>query len=133
MKDRDTVLSFKEAISSYSKRAKFVKISGSTFLVLTNLIVVGGLCFGLNAYVFLFGTRHYLHVWHSLLPVLLMIYPLCTAAWTTKQYTWFIIIVVRAWVHNDDLDETSDEESDEDEDQPDNSKTEKSGSEQKPR
>ena len=110
MKDKERILTFKEAISSYSKRAKFVKTSSSkTFVVLTNLLFTGILCFGLNAYVFLFGKRNYLHVWHSLLPLILMIYPLCTAAWVTKQYTWFIIAVVRAWVHRDDLDESSDD------------------------
>lgn len=114
MKDKQRILAFKEAISSYSKRAKFVKSSSNkTFVVLTTLMVVGVLCFSLNAYIFLFGKRNYLHVWHSLLPIVLMIYPLCTAAWVTKQYTWFIITVVRAWVHRDDLDEASEEQVDE--------------------
>jgi len=46
-------------------------------------------CFALNTYVFLFSpVRRYLHMWHSIVPLLVMIYPLCTAAWVTKQYTW---------------------------------------------
>lgn len=112
MRDQVKGLTFKEAISSYSERAKFVKTSSKkTFLMVCILLFIGVVCFGLNAYVFLFGVRRFLHVWHSLMPIILMIYPLCTGAWVTKQYTWFIIVVVRAWVHQPDNDETSDEDS----------------------
>lgn len=111
MKDKTHVLTFKEAISTYSSRAQFVKQSSSKCLVvLTTLLFTAVVCFGLNAYMFLFIQRRYIHVWHSLLPATVMIYPLCQAAWVTKKYSWFIIVVVRAWVHRDDLDETSSEE-----------------------
>jgi len=111
MRDKEKIFTFKEAISSYSTRANFVKTSSSkNLIVLAVLVATGVLCFGLNAYVFLFGSRLYLHVWHSLLPLAVMIYPLCSTAWTTKQYNSFIIVVVRAWVHRQDLDETSSDE-----------------------
>ncbi|XP_057302518.1 uncharacterized protein LOC130636715 isoform X2 [Hydractinia symbiolongicarpus] len=111
MKDKTHVLTFKEAISTYSSQAQFVKQSSSKCLVvLTTLLFTAVICFGLNAYLFLFIQRRYIHLWHSLLPAAVMIYPLCQAAWVTKKYRWFIIVVVRAWVHRDDLDETSSEE-----------------------
>jgi len=114
IRDTSRVTSFKEAISMYSKRAKFVKTSSSKCLVILSMQLLSVIiCFGLNTYVFLFSpVRRYLHVWHSIVPLLVMIYPLCTAAWVTKQYTWFIIVVVRAWVHRDDLDSSSSSEED---------------------
>eukprot|EP00111_Clytia_hemisphaerica_P023335 TCONS_00068687-protein len=112
IRDTNRITSFKEAISLYSKRAKFVKTSSSKCLVILSMQLLSVvICFGLNTYVFLFSpVRRYLHVWHSIVPLLIMVYPLCTAAWVTKQYTWFIIVVVRAWVHRDDLDSSSSDE-----------------------
>ena len=54
--------------------------------------------FVLNAYNFLFLKRFAIYVWFALAPQLWTICPLMGAAWTTKTYHKFKLVVVNAWV-----------------------------------
>lgn len=89
LKDKETPITFRQAVHSFAERAKFVRKSASSCSVtLTLLLIYSVAALAINAYYFLYKIRHALYVPYALLPIFCSVYPLCNAAWVTKQYKW---------------------------------------------
>ena len=73
-------------------------------VVLTTLLVACSTSFVLNAYNFLFLKRFAIYVWFAIAPLIWVVCPLTGAAWVTKTYVKYKLVVVNAWV---DIDEVS--------------------------
>lgn len=54
--------------------------------------------FVLNAYNFLFLKRLAIYVWFAIAPLIWVVCPLTGAAWVTKTYWKYKLVVVNAWV-----------------------------------
>lgn len=54
--------------------------------------------FVLNAYNFLFLKRFAIYVWFAIAPLIWVVCPLTGAAWVTKTYVRYKLVVVNAWV-----------------------------------
>ncbi|KAK3740954.1 hypothetical protein QZH41_017793, partial [Actinostola sp. cb2023] len=103
---------FREAVTMFDERLKFVKSSSrSCVVILFLLLSLTLLSVMVNVYLFLYKNRYILYIWHALMPLGLAIYPMCTAAWVTKQYHWYFVVVVKAWAEYPE-DSTSDTDSD---------------------
>ena len=63
-----------------------------------------------NAYLYLYKNRYRIYIWHALMPLILAVYPMCTAAWVTKRYHLYFAVVVKAWAEYPE--ENSDSDSD---------------------
>ena len=77
----------------YSRR-----IHLSQQVVLTTLLVASSTSFVLNAYNYLFLKRLAIYVWFALVPLIWVVCPLTGAAWVTKTYRMYKLVVVNAWV-----------------------------------
>ncbi|XP_031574521.1 uncharacterized protein LOC116308273 [Actinia tenebrosa] len=101
----------REAVTSFDERIKFVKTSSRSCLALLFLLLsLTLLSIMVNAYLYLYKNRYRIYIWHALMPLILAVYPLCTAAWVTKQYHWYFIVVVKAWAEYPE--DSSDSDSD---------------------
>ena len=67
-------------------------------VVLTTLLVACSASFVLNAYNFLFLKRFAIYVWFAIAPLIWVVCPLTGAAWVTKTYVRYKLVVVNAWV-----------------------------------
>jgi len=67
-------------------------------VVLTTLLVACSTSFVLNAYNFLFLKRFAIYVWFAIAPLIWVVCPLTGAAWVTKTYMNYKLVVVNAWV-----------------------------------
>ena len=67
-------------------------------VVLTTLLVACSTSFVLNAYNFLFLKRFAIYVWFAIAPLIWVVCPLTGAAWVTKTYLKYKMVVVNAWV-----------------------------------
>lgn len=67
-------------------------------VVLTTLLVACSTSFVLNAYNFLFLKRFAIYVWFAIAPLIWVVCPLTGAAWVTKTYFKYKLVVVNAWV-----------------------------------
>ena len=67
-------------------------------VVLTTLLVACSTSFVLNAYNFLFLKRFAIYVWFAIAPLIWVVCPLTGAAWVTKTYLKYKLVVVNAWV-----------------------------------
>ena len=67
-------------------------------VVLTTLLVACSTSFVLNAYNFLFLKRFAIYVWFAIAPLIWVVCPLTGAAWVTKTYLRYKLVVVNAWV-----------------------------------
>ena len=67
-------------------------------VVLTTLLVACSTSFVLNAYNFLFLNRFAIYVWFAIAPLIWVVCPLTGAAWVTKTYLNYKLVVVNAWV-----------------------------------
>ena len=54
------------------------------------LLVYSIASLAVNAFLFLYKTRMSVFAIYALLPSISAIYPLCMAAWVTKQYSWYV-------------------------------------------
>lgn len=92
-------IAFPEAVNLFSARAKFVREgSQKSTVVLTTLLVACSASFVLNAYNFLFLKRFAIYVWFAIAPLIWVVCPLTGAAWVTKTYVRYKLVVVNAWV-----------------------------------
>ncbi|KAJ7339396.1 hypothetical protein OS493_005791 [Desmophyllum pertusum] len=92
-------VAFPEAVNLFSARAKFVReASKKSTVVLTTLLVACSTSFVLNAYNFLFLKRFAIYVWFAIAPLIWVVCPLTGAAWVTKTYLKYKMVVVNAWV-----------------------------------
>ncbi|KAL9988393.1 hypothetical protein ACROYT_G002831 [Oculina patagonica] len=92
-------IAFPEAVNLFSGRAKFVReASQKSTVVLTTLLVACSTSFVLNAYNFLFLKRFAIYVWFAIAPLIWVVCPLTGAAWVTKTYMKYKLVVVNAWV-----------------------------------
>lgn len=92
-------VAFSQAVNLFSARAKFVREgSQKSTVVLTTLLVACSTSFVLNAYNFLFLKRFAIYVWFALAPLIWVVCPLTGAAWVTKTYWKYKLVVVNAWV-----------------------------------
>ncbi|KXJ21322.1 uncharacterized protein LOC110254289 [Exaiptasia diaphana] len=103
---------FREAVSMFDERLHFVKSSSRSCVVLLFLLLfLTLLSVMVNIYLFLYKNRFILYIWYTLMPLGLAIYPMCTAAWVTKQYHWYFVAVVKAWAeYPEDSSSESEEE-----------------------
>ncbi|KAL9987667.1 hypothetical protein ACROYT_G002012 [Oculina patagonica] len=96
--NKDSPITFRQGVVSFSERGKFVKKSASACRVtLAVLLVYSIASLAVNAFLFLYKERHIVFAIYALLPSIAAIYPLCMAAWVTKQYSWYLAVVVKAW------------------------------------
>lgn len=96
--NRDSLITFRQAVVSFAERGKFVRKSASVCRVsLAVLLVYTIASLAVNAFLFLYKTRMSVFAIYALLPSISAIYPLCMAAWVTKQYSWYLAVVVKAW------------------------------------
>ncbi|XP_068693938.1 uncharacterized protein [Montipora foliosa] len=96
--DRDSPVTFRQAVVAFSERGKFVRKSASACRVtLAVLIVYSIASLSVNAFLFLYKIRMSVFAIYALLPSIAAVYPLCMAAWVTKQYSWYLAVVVKAW------------------------------------
>lgn len=72
-------------------------------VVLTTLLVACSTSFVLNAYNFLFLKRFAIYVWFAIAPLIWVVCPLTGAAWVTKTYVKYKLVVVNAWVDIDEV------------------------------
>lgn len=92
-------IAFPDAVNLFSARAKFVREgSQKSTVVLTTLLVACSTSFVLNAYNFLFLKRFAIYVWFAIAPLIWVVCPLTGAAWVTKTYLKYKLVVVNAWV-----------------------------------
>lgn len=92
-------IAFPQAVNLFSARAKFVREgSQKSAVVLTTLLVACSTSFVLNAYNYLFLKRLAIYVWFALVPLIWVVCPLTGAAWVTKTYRMYKLVVVNAWV-----------------------------------
>ena len=58
-------------------------------VTLAVLLVYSIASLAVNAFLFLYKQRHIVFAFYALLPSVVAVYPLCMAAWVTKQYSWY--------------------------------------------
>jgi len=96
--NRNSPITFRQGVVSFSERGKFVRKSASACRVtLAVLLVYTIASLAVNAFLFLYKTRMSVFAVYALLPSITAIYPMCMAAWVTKQYSWYLAVVVKAW------------------------------------
>lgn len=114
--DRDSPITFRQGVVSFSERGRFVRKSASACRVtLAVLLVYSIASLAVNAFLFLYKQRHIVFAFYALLPSVVAVYPLCMAAWVTKQYSWYLAVVVKAWAERP---ESSSEEEENERDAP---------------
>lgn len=57
-------------------------------VTLAVLLVYSIASLAVNAFLFLYKERHKVFAIYALVPSVAAVYPLCVAAWVTKQYSW---------------------------------------------
>ena len=57
-------------------------------VTLAVLLVYSIASLAVNAFLFLYKERHKVFAIYALVPSIAAVYPLCVAAWVTKQYSW---------------------------------------------
>lgn len=57
-------------------------------VTLAVLLVYSIASLAVNAFLFLYKERHKVFAIYALVPSITAVYPLCMAAWVTKQYSW---------------------------------------------
>ena len=57
-------------------------------VTLAVLLIYSIASLAVNAFLFLYKTRMSVFAIYALLPSISAIYPMCMAAWVTKQYSW---------------------------------------------
>lgn len=96
--DKESPITFRQGVVSFSDRGRFVRKSASACRVtLAVLLVYSIASLAVNAFLFLYKQRHIVFAFYALLPSIVAVYPLCMAAWVTKQYSWYLAVVVKAW------------------------------------
>ncbi|KAK3733294.1 hypothetical protein QZH41_011131, partial [Actinostola sp. cb2023] len=119
LKNKDTPVTFRQAVHSFAERGQFLKKSASACRIpLTSLLVYSIASLAVNAFYYLYKTRKAAYIFFALMPLICSVYPLCLAAWVTKQYKWYVMylaVVVKAWAERP---ESSDEDDDSGSDQP---------------
>lgn len=109
--NKDSPITFRQAVVAFSDRARFVRKSAySCRVTLAVLLIYSIASLAVNAFLFLYKTRMSVFAIYALLPSISAIYPMCMAAWVTKQYSWYLAVVVKAWAERP---ESSSEEEDE--------------------
>lgn len=109
--NKDSPITFRQAVVSFSERGKFVRKSASACRVsLAVLLVYSIASLAVNAFLFLYKTRMSVFPVYALLPSITAIYPLCMAAWVTKQYSWYLAVVVKAWAERPESSSEEEEE-----------------------
>ncbi|XP_048581650.1 uncharacterized protein LOC116610730 [Nematostella vectensis] len=112
LRKKNNKLTIREAVQSFNDRIVFARNSSHACVVVLMLLLMVTLASVLvNAYVYLYKNRYNLYIWHALMPLALAIYPMSTAAWVTKQYHNYFVVVVKAWVERPESDSESDSES----------------------
>ena len=71
-------------------------------------MVVCSTSFVLNAYNYLFLKKYAIYIWFALAPVIWAVTPLIGAAWVTRHYQRYKLVVVNAWVDVPDDDDEDD-------------------------
>lgn len=114
--DKESPITFRQGVISFSDRGRFVRKSASACRVtLAVLLVYSIASLTVNAFLFLYKQRHIVFAFYALLPSVVAVYPLCMAAWVTKQYSWYLAVVVKAWAERA---ESSSEEEENERDAP---------------
>ena len=68
--------------------ALFTVIAFTLQVTLAALVVYSIASLAVNAFLFLYKERHKVFAIYALVPSITAVYPLCMAAWVTKQYSW---------------------------------------------
>ncbi|XP_031554389.1 uncharacterized protein LOC116291358 [Actinia tenebrosa] len=108
LKNKESPITFRQAVHSFAERGNFLRKSSSSCRVsLAFLLVYSIASLAVNAFYYLYKTRRAGYVFFALVPLICSVYPLCLAAWVTKQYKWYLAVVVKAWA---ECPESTDEE-----------------------
>ncbi|XP_032233966.1 uncharacterized protein LOC116616152 [Nematostella vectensis] len=114
LKNKETPITFRQAVHSFAERGTFLKKSASACRVsLAFLVIYSVASLAVNAFYYLYKERKAGYVFFALVPTICSVYPLCLAAWVTKQYKWYLAVVVKAWAErpeSTDEDEESEPE-----------------------